>query len=235
MWQANVFTLFPDAFPGALGVSLVGRALESHQWKLNLIDMKQFPVKSDRVDDIPTGGGVGMILSPITFQKAFNILDNDQKSMRRIFLSPRGRQLNQLNISEIANSSGITILCGRYEGVDQRILDYYLFQEVSIGDFVLLGGEAAAMVIIEACVRLLPQIVGNIESINDDSFGHNLLEYDQYTKPRDFNGLSVPEILLSGNHQKIKEFRTIQSKRITMKRRSDLWKKYVSEELKNIR
>lgn len=233
MWQANVFTIFPEAFPGPLGVSLIGEALQKQKWNLNLIDLKKFPMKSDRIDSIPYGGGAGMVLSPITFEKAFDSLSESQKKMKKIYFSPRGRQLIQKDFEALSKSSGVTFLCGRYEGIDQRIIDYYDFEEVSIGDFVLLGGEAAAMVVIEGIVRLLPEIVGNNESIHKDSFQEFLLEYDQYTRPNEFHSLKVPEILTSGNHEKIREFRLLQSKQITKKKRPDVWAKYVEEKIKN--
>ena len=231
MWQANVFTIFPEAFPGTLGVSLIGDALAQKKWNLNLIDLKKYPVKSDRIDSIPYGGGAGMILSPLTFEKAFESLSDNQKKMKKIYFSPRGRQMSQDNLQKLSQSEGVTVLCGRYEGVDQRILDYYEFEEISIGDFVLLGGEAAAMTIIEGVVRLLPEVVGNRESIHADSFQEPLLEYNQYTRPRKFHSLEVPEVLLSGDHEKINEFRLKQSIEITKKRRPDVWAKYIAKKL----
>ncbi len=233
MWQANVFTIFPEAFPGTLGVSLIGDALAQKKWNLNLIDLKKYPVKSDRIDSIPYGGGAGMILSPLTFEKAFNSLSADQKRAKRIYFSPRGRQMTQDDLQKLSQSEGATFLCGRYEGVDQRILDYYEFEEISIGDFVLLGGESAAMTIIEGIVRLLPEVVGNNESIYTDSFQEPLLEYHQYTRPKEFHYLEVPEILRSGDHEKINEFRLKQSIEITKKRRPDVWAKYIAKKLKN--
>jgi len=231
MWQANVFTIFPEAFPGTLGVSLIGDALAQKKWDLNLIDLKKYPVKSDRIDSIPYGGGAGMILSPLTFEKAFETLSDNQKHMKKIYFSPRGRQMTQNDLQKLSQSEGVTMLCGRYEGVDQRILDYYEFEEVSIGDFVLLGGESAAMTIIEGIVRLLPEVVGNNESIHTDSFQEPLLEYNQYTRPKEFHSLEVPKILRSGNHEKIDEFRLKQSIEITKQRRPDIWAKYVAEKI----
>lgn len=234
MWQANVFTIFPNAFPGNLGVSIAHKALLEKKWDLNIIDLKKFPVKSDRIDSPPYGGGAGMLLSAETFEKAFNTLPEISKKMKKICFSPRGRQFNQKDLYEISRSDGIILLCGRYEGVDQRIIDYYDMEEVSIGDFVLLGGEVAAMVVIEGCVRLLPGIVGDNESIRDDSFQTNLLEHNQYTKPNLFHGLSVPSVLLSGNHRLIGKFNETQSKKITMRKRKDLWATYVSQKMKEI-
>lgn len=230
MWQANVFTIFPEAFPGTLGVSVIGKALKRGDWDLNIIDLKKFPVKNDRIDSPPCGGGAGMLLSPITFQKAFDTLPEQEQKKRKVYFSPRGRQFMQSDLEEISKGDGITMLCGRYEGVDQRILDYYQMEEVSLGDFVLMGGEVAALAILEGCVRLLPGVVGNRESISDDSFQNGLLEHDQYTLPQKFFDLSVPEVLLGGNHKKINEFRLEQAKTITRDRRPDLWSKYVKGE-----
>ncbi|MDR1333958.1 MAG: tRNA (guanosine(37)-N1)-methyltransferase TrmD [Holosporaceae bacterium] len=231
MWQANVFTIFPNAFPGNLGVSLVGKALELKKWRLNLVDLKKFPVKNsstaDRIDSAPCGGGVGMVLSPTVFEKAFNTLPENEKKWKKIYFSPRGRAITQSDLHDFSRQPGITMLCGRYEGVDQRIIDFYEMEEISAGDFVLLGGEVAAMMTIEGCVRLLPEVVGNSDSVGDDSFQNHLLEHNQYTKPATFNGLPVPDVLLSGNHQEIRKFRQRQSHEITQQRRPDLWAKYV--------
>jgi tRNA (guanine37-N1)-methyltransferase len=238
MWQANVFTIFPDAFPGSLGVSVIGKALKQKKWNLNTIDLKNFPIKdkstADRIDSSPCGGGAGMILSPIVFEKAFSTLSENEKKWKKIYFSPRGRQIKQSDLQEFSQQPGITMLCGRYEGVDQRIIDFYEADEISVGDFVLLGGEVAAMMLIEGCVRLLPETVGNSNSICDDSFANYLLEHHQYTKPSVFNELSVPEILLSGDHQKIREFRLNQSHEITRQRRPDLWNKYIDAMLQQI-
>jgi tRNA (guanine37-N1)-methyltransferase len=233
MWQANVFTIFPDAFPGSLGVSVLKKAIRQKKWGLKLIDLKQFPVKSDRIDVPPYGGGAGMILSPHTFEQAFATLSENERKWRKIYFSPRGRQINQLDFHEISGAPGVTMLCGRYEGVDQRIIDFYKMEEFSVGDFVLLGGEVAAMMVIEGCVRLLPGVLGNDNSVEEDSFQNHLLEYDQYTRPPTFNELAVPKMLLSGNHRKISEFRLRQSKEITMKKRPDLWAKYVESKIKS--
>ncbi|MDR3179519.1 MAG: tRNA (guanosine(37)-N1)-methyltransferase TrmD [Holosporaceae bacterium] len=234
MWSASVFTIFPEAFPGNLGVSNIGKALVGGVWRLNLVDLKKFPVKSDRIDSTPYGGGSGMLLSPITFEMAYESLPTNAKHCQKFYFSPRGRRLTQKNLAIISCSAGITLLCGRYEGVDQRILDHYDFEEISIGDFVLMGGEVAAMAIIEGCVRLLPGVVGEADSISGDSFQNGLLEYDQYTRPQTFHGRNVPEELLSGNHEKIRNFRLQQSKKITREKRPDLWMEYVSAEMRTL-
>lgn len=232
MWQANIFTIFPNAYPGNLGVSIIKKALEKKIWDLNLIDLKKFPAKNDRIDSPPYGGGNGMLLSNLTFEKAFATLSADQKEMKKFYLSARGRQLNQEDIENLSMTPGATFLCARYEGVDQRILDIYEFEEISIGDFILLGGDAAAMVLIEAIVRLLPGVVGKKDSTIEESFQNFLLEYNQYTQPQIFKDQKVPEILLSGDHQKIKDFRLDFSKEITRKRRPDLWVKYIDYMMK---
>lgn len=232
MWQANIFTIFPEAFPGSLGVSLLGDALARGIWQLNLIDLKKFAIKSfGHIDSKPYGGGSGMILSPEVFENAFESLDSSCRGMKKIYFSPRGRQLTQIDMQKLSQSDGVTMLCGRYEGIDQRIIDYYDFEEISIGDFVLMGGEAASMVAIEGMVRLLPDVVGNSESICTESFQEPLLEYNQYTRPREFHDLIVPEILLSGNHQQVEDFRLNESKQLTRKKRTDLWAKYVEHNL----
>jgi tRNA (guanine37-N1)-methyltransferase len=233
MWQVNVFTIFPDAFPGNLGVSILKKAIHQKKWSLKLIDLTQFPVRSDRIDAAPYGGGAGMILSPHTFERAFAALSENEKKWRKIYFSPRGRRINQADFHEISSTPGVTMLCGRYEGVDQRIIDFYKMEEISVGDFVLLGGEIAAMMVIEGCVRLLPGVLGNDNSVEEDSFQDHLLEYDHYTRPPVFKGLAVPKTLLSGNHQKISEFRLRRSKEITMKKRHDLWVKYVEKKIKS--
>lgn len=235
MWQTNIFTIFPEAFPGSLGVSLLGDALARGIWQLNLIDLKKFATKSfGRIDSKPYGGGSGMILSPEVFENAFESIDPSCCSMKKIYFSPRGRKLTQADMQKLSQSSGVTMLCGRYEGIDQRIIDYYDFEEISIGDFVLMGGEAAAMVAIEGMVRLLPDVVGNSESICTESFQEPLLEYNQYTKPREFHGLLVPEVLLSGNHQQVEDFHLNESKQLTRKKRPDLWAKYVEDNLNSV-
>ena len=234
MWHANVFTIFPEAFPGNLGVSVAKSALQANKWSLNLVDLKKFPSKSDRIDSPPYGGGAGMLLSPITFEKAFDALPESSKNMKRIYFSPRGRRLQQEDFQAMSESNGISMLCGRYEGVDQRIIEYYEMEEISIGDFVLLGGEVAAMTLIEGCVRLLAGVIGDSNSISNDSFQNNLLEYNQYTKPASFHNLTVPDILLSGNHKNIEIFRESQSKKITMQQRPDIWIKYIAEKMHEI-
>lgn len=232
MWQANVFTVFPEIYPANLGISNLQKA-HGKLWKLNIIDLKLFSAKYGRIDDIPYGGGAGMVLCPNAFENAFNSLDNNAKNVKRIYLSPRGKKISQQDFKGLSKSDGVSLLCGRYEGVDQRILDSFEFEEWSLGDFVLMGGDVGALTIIEGCVRLIPGVVQKQESLDNDSFENDLLEYDQYTHPASFNGINVPKILLSGNHQKIEKFRLQQSIMRTAKSRKDLWFKYMERQLLN--
>ena len=232
MWQANVFTVFPEIYPANLGISNLQKT-HGKLWKLNIIDLKLFSAKYGRIDDIPYGGGAGMVLCPNAFENAFNSLDNNAKNVKRIYLSPRGKKISQQDFKDLSKSDGVSLLCGRYEGVDQRILDSFEFEEWSLGDFVLMGGDVGALTIIEGCVRLIPGVVQKQESLDSDSFENDLLEYDQYTHPASFNGINVPKILLSGNHQKIEKFRLQQSIMRTAKSRKDLWFKYMERQLLN--
>lgn len=226
MFQVNVFTIFPEAFSGPLGVSSIGK-LMNVVWQLNVIDLKKFGDTSNRLDSYPCGGGNGMLLRSDIFEKAYNSLMPNSSNFRKIYFSPRGKKFTQNDFNSISKSDGITCLCGRYEGIDQRIIDHYQFEEFSIGDFVLLGGEAAAIVMIEGCIRLLNSVVGNSESIKNDSFSESLLEHDQYTKPAIWNNLEVPVVLRSGNHKAIQQWRQANSKKITLLARRDLWNQYV--------
>lgn len=226
-WTACVFTVFPEVYPGTLGVSKLKKGLDDGVWNLSVIDLKKFGDKYGRIDDSPYGGGVGMVLRSDCFEKAFNSIPENLQKLKKIYFSPRGKKIFQNDFKSLSKSSGVVILCGRYEGVDQRILDYYSFEEWSLGDFVLMGGDVAALAVIEGCVRLLPGIVQKEESLEEDSFENGLLEYNQYTKPYDFNGMKINDILLSGNHGKIKEFRLQESKEITKCLRPDLWYSYV--------
>lgn len=230
-WTACVFTVFPEIYPGSLGVSKLGKGLEDGVWNLNIIDLKKFGDKYDRIDDTPYGGGAGMVLRPDVMERAMDTLSNECLNLRRIYFSPRGKKITQRDFKTVSKSDGVCLLCGRYEGVDQRILDFYNFEEWSLGDFVLMGGDVVALAVIEGCVRLLPGIVQKEESIESDSFENGLLEHNQYTKPYNFNGLKVNDILLSGNHQKIDSFRLNESKAITQKLRPDLWREYVKNNL----
>jgi len=221
IWTARVLTLYPDMFPGILGQSLTGKALKDHLWQLDTTDIRQFGLGKHRaVDDTPTGGGAGMVLRADVLEAA---IASRPVVGPLIYLSPRGRRFDQAMARSLAAGPGVTMLCGRFEGVDERIIETRQIIEVSLGDFILTGGELAAQAMIDATVRLLPNVLGNADSIEEESFSTGMLEHPQYTKPNDWNGVTVPEILLSGHHGKIAEWRRAQSERLTQDRRPDLW------------
>jgi tRNA (guanine37-N1)-methyltransferase len=226
-WRATVLTIFPDMFPGPLGASLAGKALEQKIWQLDVVDIRSYATnKHASVDDTPYGGGAGMVMRPDVVDAA--IRGSEQKfgkHARKIYLSPRGRRCDQNLVKELTQSPSVLLLCGRYEGVDQRVIEAQELEEVSLGDFVLAGGEVAAMALIEACVRLLPGAVGNTETHAEESFEQNLLEYPHYTKPSDWQGRKVPEVLVSGHHDKVKTWRRQKAEEITKERRPDLLQK----------
>ena len=223
-WHVNLLTLFPEMFPGSLGQSLSGKALESNIWSFNAVNIRDFAEGVHKsVDDTPYGGGAGMVMRADVIEKALLSVKNPGK---KIYLSPRGKTLTQDMVKEFSQLDALTLLCGRYEGVDQRVLDAHGFEEVSIGDYVLSGGEPAALILMDACIRLLPGVMGNEETPNEESFSNGLLEYPHYTRPSEWNGMSVPEVLQSGDHAKIKAWRDEQSHEITKKRRPDLQKKH---------
>ena len=224
-WQAVVLTLFPGVFPGPLGQSLAGRALEQGRWQLELIDIRDHATDRHRtVDGPPFGGGAGMVLRPDVvsqaLQKAVTMAPADTP---KLYFSPRGKPLDQRQVRELAAGPGAIMVCGRYEGLDQRIIDAAGLTEVSIGDFVLAGGELPAMVLLDAVIRLLPGVMGNTASSMEESFADGLLEYPLYTAPRDWQGMGVPEVLLGGNHAAIAAWRQQQAEAITRDRRPDLW------------
>lgn len=224
-WTARIITLFPGAFPGVLGESLTGKALKDGKWQLETTDLRIFgDGKHRNVDDTPAGGGAGMVLRPDVLGKA---IDHTMRQARGrnplVYLSPRGKRFDQAMARQWSQYDGITLLCGRFEGVDQRVLDHYDIQEVSLGDFVLTGGEIAAQAMIDATVRLLPSVLGNAESIEDESHSNGLLEHPQYTRPAEWMGREIPEVLMSGHHGKIAEWRQKMSEDITKDRRPDLW------------
>lgn len=230
-WHVNLLTLFPEMFPGPLGQTIAGRALEHGKWSFSAVNIRDFAEdKHKTVDDTPFGGGAGMVMRADIIEKALLSLP---ATIKRIYMSPRGRVLNQKMVEELTQAEGITILCGRYEGVDQRLLDAYDFEEVSIGDYVLSGGEPAAMILMDACIRLLPGVMGNEETPSEESFSDGaggLLEYPQYTRPAEWTTadgrvLSVPDILRSGDHGKVAKWRKEQSAQLTAARRPDLIKK----------
>ncbi|MET0640704.1 MAG: tRNA (guanosine(37)-N1)-methyltransferase TrmD [Hyphomicrobium sp.] len=222
-WRAQVLTLFPEIFPGPLGISLLGQALEAGIWALDTIQIRDFGLGRHRqVDDTPAGGGAGMVLRADVLGPALEHAHDRAPDAPLIYLSPRGTPLTQNLARDFSEGPGVTLLAGRFEGIDQRVIDDKGLREISIGDYVLAGGEVAAMVVIEACVRLLPGVLGAAESLTSESFETGLLEYPQYTKPREWAGRSIPEILLSGDHKKIEEWRRRQSERLTADRRPDL-------------
>ena len=232
MFSANIFTLYPDVFPGVLGQGIYERASNKNIWELNVKNIRDYA--SDKhltVDDKPFGGGSGMVMKADVINRC---LDKNSNSFKTYYLSPRGKLFNQDLANQISNLDGINLLCGHFEGVDQRVLDYKKIEEISIGDFILSGGESAAIIILDAVLRLIPGVLGNENSIKDESFTDNLLEYPQYTQPRVWNNLEVPSVLLSGNHAEIKDWRLNQSQSITRNLRPDLWSRYTkSKEKKN--
>jgi tRNA (guanine37-N1)-methyltransferase len=227
IWRAVTLTIFPEMFPGPLGLSLAGKALNEGKWALSTLDIRTFATDKHRsVDDTPAGGGAGMV---IRADIAAAAIDGARVSMPAdtptIYLSPRGAPLTQARVRDLAAGPGVILLCGRFEGIDQRALDARKVEEVSIGDYVLSGGELAAQVLIDACVRLLPGVAGNEVSLAEESFAGNLLEYPQFTRPREWEGRAIPDVLLSGDHEKIANWRREQAEKITKERRPDLWQK----------
>ncbi|MGC9368158.1 MAG: tRNA (guanosine(37)-N1)-methyltransferase TrmD [Paracoccaceae bacterium] len=230
-WTAKVITLFPEAFPGVLGQSLTGKALDQGLWALETIDLRPFGVgKHKNVDDTPAGGGAGMVLRPDVVDAALRQAAVGTPPSRAdwpvIYLSPRGRPFNQAMAQRFSQADGMTLLCGRFEGVDQRVLDHHRIEEVSLGDFVLTGGEIAAQALIDATVRLIPRVLGNQASTEEESFSDFLLEHPQYTRPAVWEGREIPEVLLSGHHAKITAWRKAMAERLTKERRPDLWRAY---------
>jgi len=223
IWRATVLTLFPDMFPGPLGVSLAGKALASGVWTLETRDIRNSATDRHRsVDDTPAGGGPGMVLRADVLAAAIDAADI-MPGRPRLLMSPRGRPLTQLRVRELAAGPGPLIVCGRFEGVDQRVIEARSLEEVSIGDYVLSGGEVAAMVLIDGCVRLLPGVMGKAESASEESFFESLLEYPQYTRPQSFEGHAIPDILISGDHAKVSAWRRAEAEALTRARRPDLW------------
>lgn len=224
-WRAVVLTLFPEMFPGALGLSLAGKALESGVWTLETLDIRDFARdKHATVDDAPFGGGAGMVMRADVVDAAIEAVPNVGPL---IYLSPRGAPFDQARAKALAEGPGVRLLCGRYEGIDQRALDARGVEEVSIGDFVLSGGEPAATVVLDACVRLLPGVIGQSESLAEESFEGGLLEYPHYTRPRVWNGMEAPAVLTSGDHGRVAAWRREQAEVATRIRRPDLWEAYL--------
>ena len=225
MWQAQVFTLYPEVFPGPLSKGLYGKALSNNLWKLKVVNIRDSADdKHKTVDDTPYGGGSGMLLKADVLAKSLD--ENKNENERILYLSPKGKKFDQNLAKELANEKSLSIICGHFEGVDERILSTRKIEEISIGDYVLSGGESAAYVVIDSILRLLPGILGNENSKLDETFENGLLEYPQYTKPQIWEEKAVPDVLLSGDHNKIKHWRLSQSEAITRVRRPDLWEKY---------
>jgi len=230
MFAATILTMFPEAFPGPLGVSLIGTAWrEAGLWSLETLDIRGFSKdKRGFLDDTPAGGGAGQVMRADVIASALDSVEGNGRPL--LYMSARGRPLTQARAKAWADGPGVIVLCGRFEGVDQRVLDARGFEEVSVGDAVLAGGEAAAMVLIEACVRLAPGVLGNAVSIVEESFEDGLLEHPQYTRPRSFEGHDIPEVLLSGNHAEIGKWRAAQREKTTRERRPDLWSAHLANQ-----
>lgn len=228
--KVNILSLYPEMFPGFLGYSLAGKALKENRWSLSVTNIRDFANDSyGTVDDVPFGGGAGMVMKP-------DVLDRALKAVYRsgplLYMSPRGLPLDQKKVMDLAQKDEITILCGRFEGIDERILEAWPIEEVSIGDFVLSGGEPAALTMLDAVLRYVPNVLGNSDSLVEESFSNGLLEYPQYTRPQVWEGKMVPEVLVSGHHKNINAWRKEKSETLTQERRPDLWKKYVASQPK---
>ncbi len=222
MWRASVLTIFPEMFPGPLGLSLAGKAMASGLWSLEVVDIRDHATDKHRsVDDTPAGGGAGMVMKADVLARAIDA--TDANSRPRLLMSPRGKPLTQARVEALAAGPGVLVLCGRFEGIDQRLIDARELEEVSIGDYVLSGGELAAMALIDACVRLRPGVMGKEASGQDESFSAGLLEYPHYTRPAVWEGRPIPEVLLSGDHGKIDAWRRTEAEKLTRERRPDLW------------
>ena len=225
MFQVKIFTLYPDFFPGILSKGIYGRAIEKSLWNLDVINIRDYAKdKHKTVDDTPYGGGEGMVLKPDVVAKALD--QNLKKNEKIIYLTPKGKTFDQNKAKKFLNEKKINILCGHFEGIDQRVIESRGIEEISIGDYILSGGETAAYVILDSILRLVPGVLGNENSYKDESFENGLLEYPQYTKPQIWEKTPVPEVLLSGDHSKIKDWRLSQSEAITRHRRPDFWQKY---------
>jgi tRNA (guanine37-N1)-methyltransferase len=225
MWRASVLTIFPEIFPGPLGASLAGKALAAGAWSLDVVDIRSYAADKHRsVDDTPAGGGPGMVMKADVLGRAIDATATDQRP--RLLLSPRGAPLTQTRVEQLAAGAGTVLVCGRFEGIDERVIAGRGLEEVSIGDYVLSGGEIAAMVLVDACVRLLPGVMGAAASRDEESFAEGLLEYPQYTRPQVWEGQPIPEVLLSGDHGKIAAWRRAEAERLTRERRPDLWARH---------
>jgi tRNA (guanine37-N1)-methyltransferase len=225
-WQATVLTIFPEMFPGPLGHSLAGKALAEALWRLETVDIRSFARDKHRsVDDAPFGGGPGMVMRPDILDAA---IAGTEAPGPLLYLSPRGRPLDQPRVRALAEGPGVRLLCGRFEGVDERVIEARAIEEVSLGDFVLSGGEPAAIALLDACVRLLPGVIGDAAALEEESFQRGLLEYPHYTRPQSWQGRDVPAVLLSGHHEEIRQWRQAQAEEATRQRRPDLWQRYLA-------
>ncbi|MBO9452598.1 tRNA (guanosine(37)-N1)-methyltransferase TrmD [Tropicibacter sp. R16_0] len=232
VWKAKILTLFPSAFPGVLGESLTGKALQEGLWQLETTDLRQFGIGKHRnVDDTPAGGGAGMVLRADVLGNAIeHAMEGVRGNWPILYLSPRGKRMDQSMMRNLARADGVTLLCGRFEGVDERVLEHYGIQEVSLGDFVMTGGEIAAQALIDATVRLIPGVLGNQASTEEESFSSGLLEHPQYTRPAEWKGRPIPDVLMSGHHGKIADWRRQMSEDITQDRRPDLWQAHLERQ-----
>jgi tRNA (guanine37-N1)-methyltransferase len=225
MWRATILTIFPEMFPGPLGVSLAGKALASGVWSLDAVDIRAHAAdRHNTVDDTPAGGGPGLVMKPDVLARAIDAAATDSRP--RLLMSPRGAPLTQSRVAALTKGEGVVVVCGRYEGIDERLIAARNLEEVSIGDYVLSGGEIAALALVDACVRLIPGVMGKEASGAEESFSDGLLEYPQFTRPADFEGLTIPEVLTGGDHAKVKAWRQAEAERLTRERRPDLWAAY---------
>jgi tRNA (guanine37-N1)-methyltransferase len=233
MWRTSVLTIFPDMFPGPLGTSLAGNALANGAWSLDVVDIRGFAADKHRtVDDTPAGGGPGMVMKADVLGRAIDATATDTRP--RLLMSPRGAPLTQARIEALTREQGAILICGRFEGVDERVIAARGLEEVSVGDYVLSGGEIAAMALIDACVRLLPGVMGTVDSGIEESFAEGLLEYPHYTRPQLWEGLPIPEVLSSGDHGKIAAWRRSEAERLTKERRPDLWAAFLARAAKRM-
>ena len=233
MWRASVLTIFPDMFPGPLGASLAGKALANGAWSLDVVDIRGFAADKHRtVDDTPAGGGPGMVMKADVLGRAIDATATDTRP--RLLMSPRGAPLTQARVETLTREQGTILICGRFEGVDERVIAARGLEEVSVGDYVLSGGEIAAMALIDACVRLLPGVMGAVDSGIEESFTEGLLEYPHYTRPQLWEGVPIPEVLTSGDHGKIAAWRRSEAERLTKERRPDLWAAFLERAAKRM-
>ena len=231
IWFAKILTLFPEMFPGPLGWSLAGNALEDGVWSLQTLNIRSFAGHYGHiVDDAPFGGGAGMVMRPDVIDRALECVTKslEEASVPILYLTPRGTPLTQAKVKELSSSNGIILVCGRYEGIDERAIEAWKMEEISLGDYILSGGEPGAISLIDACVRLLPGVMGSGQSQEEESFEKGLLEYPHYTRPRSWRDREVPDVLLSGHHEKVRAWRQAEAERITRERRPDLWNQYAA-------